>query len=327
MFVMNTNKTNQVQPEDSAIVGPKTPRSQITYDPAEASSLTPQPGSFVSGDVFGLLVRALVSMNERGLSTRAAGVSAQMRVFEPNFSPQGNGFPNFRALLEAAKTKGLVLCEAQTGGSDILVKLVVPGLRKAGSESPFSELTRVKTDLWRGFLDWSAEAVYYFERNSGRTVRFAGESATSLDDTNRVRVKSVSRDEQLSWMKEFAAVDPQNPTRDLLASALQGDEAIRAFSGALKSSPASAKRWKKFLRSKVLQKMQDWAEANGISTNEIEIAPVVVSAPSPEPQEGVDVNSNGSDSEMRERILAVFAAMPLHELLKLPVPLEYSLRV
>jgi len=250
-----------------------------------------------------------------------------MRALDPGFSPQANGFSSFRALLQAAKTEGLISYDAQTDGSDVLVELVAPGPTVLGFQKTSSELTRVKTDLWRGFLDWSPDAAYYYERDSARTVRLGGDSPAPNNDANMVRVNSVSREEQLIWMKEFAAVDPKGTTQGVLTSPHLDEQTIRAFSGALKDSAALAKRWKKFLRSKVLHKVQDWAEANEIPTDNIEISPVVKAPNSLIGEKGETVGSTGSDPELREHLLAILASMPLHELLKLPVPLEYSLRV
>lgn len=130
-------------------------------------------------------------------------------------------------------------------------------------------------------------------------------------------------------MTAFTHEEPDLTVRSNLLEGLGEDDPASGFMSAVRSSTALERRWKRALRGHIITRADEWANDNEIQLEDIYLparqtaaTPVktVNAGPAAVPTESTD----GDD--LRERILATLGTLPLHELLKLRVPFEYTLR-
>ncbi|MEJ1230875.1 MAG: hypothetical protein WDM88_10170 [Galbitalea sp.] len=110
----------------------------------------------------------------------------------------------------------MVTVERAGDASDLTVKWT--GLRAISRPTVSSRLERISDDLWRAMLDWKLDAQYAFDRRTRRT--FKG-PASALS----VPTPSVSKETQIVWMKEFAALESGSTAEGLLAGLAEPDPA------------------------------------------------------------------------------------------------------
>lgn len=274
----------------------------------------------------------------------AAGVSARMRYIDPSFSPGAVGFSKFRSFLNAAMKAGVVslLPAEETGAADTGVR-TFNAQDPAGAEggvrhdqSPERNAERLASPVWRAVLDWHPVRCAVYDRQQ-RRVLFLGNG--HLITSTQVNVPHVDRSTHISWMRDFVAELPEAEQRDRLAESLDADDPVAHFNGVLRSDPAMTRSWRKYHRSRVTAVVDAWAIANDIpkedlrarsASNEGRLVdehslggdpPSIPSnnwAPNP-------LDASGSDA-VRQRVVRAVELMPLSELLRLPIPVEYLLR-
>lgn len=307
--------------EDLVAPSPETEtqaRSAELYSGAAGNAPTDATRQLTTAKVLELLVRAITDLESSGKTTTAAGVSARMRVLEPYFTVSHTEFPNFRSITKAAESAGVV--EAVRTASDYVLRL--PGrdssLGPAHRQDRFRGVT-LRPDLWRAFQDSNEDAKYAFNRESRTT-----ETLENSPPLGSVSVPSVSKSSNIRWMHEFAAhQDPEISAH--LQLGLAEPDPIAGFYRALRENGAAKRLWNRQLRSNILEAAIAWAAENQIDRQDIFL-------PAPETQRS---STNGppsqaptassADDDPRRRILQILESMPLHELLRLSIPLEYSL--
>jgi hypothetical protein len=299
---------------NSGELGANGPRASHFQISAGAAHSAPQQGSIERG--LELLQEALASLSTE--TPAAAGVYSRMRKIDPSFTFHVAGYKSFRELLNEAEKQGLVTIEKEPGASDVMVRPALGGSMPKASKP----VTRIGTDLWRALLDWGPSANYGFDRDSGRT--------NPLEDgklsTSQVRVPSISKAEQLEWMREFAAQETSEIAQAALNAGLAQSDPTAGFSQALKQSDPASRRWKRFLKLRVLDRATKWAGASSIPLSSIEGAnpsAKLSRLPSESPS---SPNTEDTESLLREHILSVVASLPLSELLRISIPVEYTIR-
>lgn len=291
------------QSKDSGVNGP---RATKTLDAAGDLNASLQQHPTLGA--FDLLVAVLADLAPRNPTPAAAGVYSRMRATSPEFTYGDAGFASFRALLNEAESRGLVIVERAGDASDVTVRWT--GL-SAGSSAAPSRLERISDDLWRAMLDWKLDAQYAFDRTTHRTSKGPASGPS-------VPTPTVSKETQIAWMKEFAALETGVASDALLAGLAEQDPA-HGFGRAVRQLLPSSRRWRKYLQDRVLDRAQSWALENSIP---------IVDLAAGMPRVSKDVHhAPRADSEdaLRSRILDVLGRMPLSELLRLPIPIEYSI--
>ncbi len=272
-------------------------------------------------DVFELLQSAVADIEAKNSTAAAAGVSARMRQIEPSFSLGQYGFRTFRGLLAAAEAKGLVRVVEPEGASDQMV------LSASASDVPKPSPHAGRTfwlprDLWQAVLDHRAGGTYAYSRRTRTTTRIgANVAGLGAEDViaPMVAVQDVSQ-----WMRDFAEAQPDD-ARATLLTALDGTNPVGDFEALVRRTPTLERHWKRALHANVLDRVSTWAVQNGIPLSELEVVPEVRTPPQPRLLPAPPKTSP-EDDDLRQRILSAVAAMPLSELLKLPIPVEYVLR-
>lgn len=323
---MSEHMDRESGPQVTSTGAPSTSKIGSQAPPPTSSSGTAGDGAnpsrqFTAHEAVALLARAVKELHETGRATKAAGVSAYMRRLDPTFSQDRTPFAGFRNIIDSAVADGLITSER--GASDF-------ELKPAASAPPGAALTvgkprtTLRPDLWRALLDWTPNARHGYNRRTRIT--------STVEDplpADMVRVPSVSRDQRVVWMTAFTQEEPDLTVRSNLLEGLGEDDPASGFMSAVRSSTTLERRWKRALRGHIIARADEWANDNEIQLEDIYLparqtaaAPVkaVNAGPTAVPTESTD----GDD--LRERILATLSILPLHELLKLRVPLEYTLR-
>ncbi|MFB0834957.1 hypothetical protein [Arthrobacter halodurans] len=286
-----------------------------TFSGTAGAALQSAPRQFTATDVFTLLVKAIGEFESTGKTPTAAGVSARMRVIEPDFSIDRTEFSTFRGITKAAE--GAALIEANRTSSDYVLKLVsVEDMRGVN----------LRPDLWRAIQDWTDGVRYAFDRTTKTTEQFVGGVPSGS-----VEVPSVDKATLIEWMNQFAS-RPLGELNTQLAEALREDDPVSAFHGVIRGDSSVKRRWNRRLRSGILDTAVAWSTRNAIPRRDIFTsipAPTSSSAVAPTglyASPSVAVSPTPPvDVDLRRRILSILDSMPLHELLRLPIPLEHSL--
>lgn len=304
--------------------GPESPTRPSTHSAAGASDVSPQLSAvyYDTNAALELLSQALEQMALERRITTAAGVSARMRQIDPQFTTAATGFRSFRELLRLAEERSLVHVSKPEGGSDFLLTRAPADVTIGGPGEAPLELSRLRPDLWGALLDWSA-TTYVYDRRTQRTV--PGDSAVTLPEGS-VPTPAKSQELRQAWMQTFArGLAPE--LKEQLLSTLAEDPSGAAFLHMIRAQQQTRRRWEGFLRKPLLDLARDWAAEHGIPLADIvgsrSEAPAEL-ARKPAPKSGR--RGFAADAELRREILDVLGGLPLTELLKIPIPLEYSLR-
>jgi hypothetical protein len=272
------------------------------------------PQQYSKAQVFALLVDALASFPADRRPHPAAGVGARMRRIDPGFTQVASGFPTFRDVVRAAVDAQYIRVEAAEGHNDISIDLA-PGVSAGSTPQAGRVLERINSDLWRAMLSWNVGKSYVFDRATRRPIALSA-PATESD----LPLPVVTREQQLDWMRQFSATEGDSVIREALLTGLASDEPVRGFSAVMREEHGVDRRWKRYLRTRVLDRATEWARAAGIPFEDLEGTP----RPS-EPLRSEARNATPAQDE-REQILALLALLPTSELLRLPVPVEYALK-
>lgn len=258
------------------------------------------PRQLTSPEVFDLLVKALGEFESTDKTPTAAGVAARMRQLNPSFSTANTEFSTFRRIIDAAAAAGLLTISRTP--SDFVLHLVRTEEYRGLQLLP---------DLWRALQDWTEGVQYGFSRATRRTEPFS-----PTLPAGSVEVPTVDKQMTVQWMRDFAAAQ-RGDLGDRLAAGLEEQDPVAGFLGVVGGVDTAKRRWSKFSRSRVLDFAVSWAKENDIPRSDIFAAP---KATPPAP-----ATPTTEEADARRRVMRILESMPLHELLRLPIPLEYSL--
>ncbi len=275
------------------------------------------PQQLSSDHVLALLVSALEQLGS-DRPHLAAGVGAKMRQLDHGFSQRVSGFPSFRDLLRTAQRQGLISLDDTATPNDLAVTLG-GGQVAAGRDGKSRRVTKLRADVWKAFLNWDPNVVHAFDRSLKRPYLVV-EAIPSGD----VEIPFVDKRLHAEWMTAFATEESDTRTLDALAQVASDPERINVFSTHMRDDAEAARKWKRFLRRRVLDRATDWAHANGIDPADLELAPE-----ERQPILSVEVRrveDGERDADLRAQILAILATLPTSDLMRLPIPVELALR-
>lgn len=287
--------------------GTQAPPAKFIRNAGEPTDVAPR--HFAAPEVFDLLVAALTELESAGKIATAAGLSARMRQLRPGFTIESTDFASFREITKAAESAGLVTSTRTP--SDFVLELV--------QDEDFRGAT-LRPDLWRALQDWSDGVRYAYSRETRKTAPVGNEFPP-----NSVAVPSVDKATSEQWMQDFAA-SQQGALSALLQEALQETDPVAGFSRLTRDNSTIKRRWSKYLRNRVLNDAMAWARKNDIPRDHILSSSTLTPTPPPPLEKTVGNLRGAEEIDARRRVLAILESMPLHELLRLPIPLEYSLK-
>jgi hypothetical protein len=268
-----------------------------------------------------------------GRRTHSAGLKpAMQRRSNEGFSEVRLGFATFRGFLEWAQEAGAVRLVPSPRGPDIEVYPAAPGQHGAEQiPERAGQRKRIRPDLWRSFVDWRQDWRRVFDRESQEARMFPREphevgdapqhaelrAAVANDPHRFIEITPISQADQLAWMREFADAEIDSAVKEELTSGLQAVRPAAAFAGRLRQTPTALQRWNRWREQRVADVIQEWARSNQLDLAIYDEASAPPSAPRRLVVEDLD------DIALRTRLHEAIDRMPLAELLRLPIPLEY----
>lgn len=285
------------------------------------------------------LLRAVVAdFRARGRTTLAAGIKPELQRRGPDgFDEHLLGFDRFADFLEFAASRGAVVV-TRAGGQPVV------GL--PGDRSPAARVTareggrrrpRVRRDIWEAFTNWGNWRRGW-DKTEQRAVRLPENTAHETSSTKATReawdaqpdrfveIPGIPQEEQLAWMRDFAA-EQSGRTGLLLRYGLkEEDRKAQAFSEAIREEPAVFARWQDMRVQKVIDAIESWKAEQGVEIDILEgesraerVEVVPTEHPGPLP-------ATLADADLRILAHRAIDAMTPEELLKLPLLLGHIAR-
>lgn len=229
------------------------------------------------------------------------------------------GFSRFKGFLEAARNAGIVDFEPTPGG-DLRVFTRQPdiGTTKAPAP-PARRISFIRRDMWRAFFVWAPPLQRWYDLDEQRAVMVRGEAGLLNHLAGRprdrvIQIEPVSMETQMSWMREFA--ETAGESREVLHQALTADRPFATFTHSVNQAGLTHE-WREARQQRVVDVMRSWMTEHGVEI------PLFTEPRSDE--RPVKLASRHSDGDVRQALHAAIDRMPLSEMLRLSIPLEYLL--
>jgi hypothetical protein len=274
-----------------------------------------------------------------GRRAYGAGLKPEMRALTGNaFDENELGFATFKQFLMAAADQDFVdVYPAPNNSHDVYVvpKGKTPSETIEARPSARSATEpRVRADIWKAFVDWNKAFARFYDRTSD-TAHLVATTESVLDspeikvlreqqrmEPDRfVPITPISLEEQVGWMREFAA--RQQPEDQLhLMLATESSRPARDFSVAVRRSPTLASAWRRERIKRVLEVIEPWKAEHNVAVD-IYSPPATTSIPAARPSDDLTID----EKRLRERVHVAIDAMSVAELLDLPIRLHYIIDV
>jgi hypothetical protein len=257
------------------------------------------------------------------------------------FSESELGFVTFREFLEAAAKAGVV--ETQLEGTHL--RMHVPGVQPApprlqgAHKSRESSLVHIPPHFWTAFVDWTPGKRRLFDKVTQTAIVFPSNPAAhqSPDESARrelvsanpdrfVEIQPLTFETQVGWMKDFADTLPDPNDRRLADLILENDpKPAYAFNVFLRRNQRMLAGWKKFRVDRALEAIRRWMNDHGVDPSVLDTSKLGSTGADTEPTRVSDSPAQQKIDQVRLRVLAAVEKMPLAELLRLPIPVEYMI--
>jgi hypothetical protein len=272
-------------------------------------------------------------VNEYAASGRpptAAGLKpAMQKRSNSQFSEEAFGFVTFRQFLTAAEQAGRV--RLVDGAQDVMVmprdRTDFPPPARSTAKSVL-----LRADFWRRFNDTRADWEHWYDKAEDRAVTFPVRE-TPLDRPETValrnevrhevaryvRIEPIPLDTQLGWMRQFTDAHDSAPEAALMRSALATSRPLASFLRSVLGSPLAAE-WHHYRASHVLDEIRRWA-----ARHDLQVDVLTTRTRAARPDLVAAVSGRPDEDAIRQRLKVAIDRMPIHELLRISLPLEYVL--
>lgn len=288
---------------------------------------------------FDVLASLVEEMHAAGRRTYAASVKPQLLTrTNGGFNEReiGPGFASFRDFLAAAETAGVVKVSPAPVGPD--VEILPPGATSLGPRNISARVgvgPRIRADLWRAFVDWTPGRLRVFDRldNVAKVVtaqpapleppqQSALRRAIPVEPDRYVTISPVPLERQQEIMAEFLATLEPSPVHAALETALRSPRPIRAFTSTLTIDGAVHDAYTAHRLSCIARIIEEWKGVNHLEVDIFESRP---QARLDESTSHAPPANDPAEAAARRILHAAIDRMPLEELNRLHVPVEFYL--
>lgn len=289
---------------------------------------------------FALLRTVVDDLTANGRRSFAAGLKPRLQALSNGeFAETRLGFPTFKAFLEAANEAGIV--ELRRTPSDLMVLPRITEADSAVRATPSATVQigpgqRIRPDFWRAWVEWSPDLKRFYDRSADRVVFLLDtENADEPEHVATTRKQMTQRPDRyvaieplgatatVEAMRTFASGWDDTTERDAMLQALgaaEPEKAALAFTRFLRVRTRIAGAWHLTRMQQVAQSIAEWAVEHGVATN------YLLDASSGRRSAVTAVSPLSLDEvALRSRIVSAVQRMPLADLLRLPIPVEYLL--
>jgi hypothetical protein len=280
-----------------------------------------------------LLQAVVVERHAAGRRTIAAGLKPVLQRRSVNTFSEGSlGFPTFRSFLQDAARKGVIRLRPTLEDYEVLppgddpIDSAVTGARSLRRREP---RPRVRPDLWRAFVDWRQGWKRVYDIEQDRAVMFPEATPEAGDAPEYAHVRQawlanpdafreitpITQNDQLTWMQEFSIADPDPAMRLALQTALATESPLRAFTNTVRTNTASSNRWHAERLRRVAEVIRGWASENSLEVQIFQKREM--------PESFATHGDTPEWSTLRQKVHVAVDRMPVADLLRLSIPIEY----
>lgn len=285
---------------------------------------------------FELLLSVVDDLRVSGRRTFSAGLKPEMqRRSNHGFSEARLGYATFRTFLADAEQRGLVKLTPNSTGPDVTVERLVATTPLPTVPSASNRRTRIRPDLWKAFVDWREDWRRVYDVGGNRALMFPNEPhpVGELPEYTQVReqvqlaadryidISPITQETQVGWMRAFADAESDSAFRAELIAALTTHRPASSFTNHLRTRPQALSRWNRVRQERVEETIAAWAQTAPVTVEYLELvqpmAPTSVRQGATLPAE---------ETQLRAAVQHAVEVMPLADLLRLSIPLEYLIQ-
>ena len=255
--------------------------------------------------------------SERHSPLPGALVKAQMLVEARNgpesFDEAALGYRNF---LEFLRTEPGIAIQTRAGSDMLLAPAAARGMLSAFATEP----PRLRRDFWRAFIEFPIVGTVRLYDQDADQILYEQEPTSR----NGVPIDPIRPETQLEWRRQFALGQPEQTKTSLLAALSgSGTAPFNEFARRLRENPALMLAWNRYLQKQVTDQIAAWGDEHGIAEDRWAGGRTTNSA-----ERGAKEGTSTSSPRISHRaeLYNFFDKLPLEELLKLRVPLEWVLK-
>jgi hypothetical protein len=259
-------------------------------------------------EAFDALTTVVEQAREKRSSTYAASVKPRLKARLPSFDESALGYDSFRAFLTDAEQAGRIRLTFTRGG-DVEISL---------TNDPPREVRRIRPDLWAAATDEQGEGKYFYDARIDRVAARPRDG----EQAGLVEIPSADSSTQSGWIEQF--LSERQDTQPELAEKVRSVQAISEKLEILNVS-AVAREWHAARLAAVLKLLTKWSSEQGLAVDLADGSRSrAETARNQRPTARRPTRRGNAEQLLRERLHQAVDRMPISELLRLPVPLEYT---
>ena len=268
---------------------------------------------------FAALVEVAATFAAQGRRCFAATAKPALRVRLEGFDETQLGFATFREFLVGAQREGFVKLAFvgqdyqifPAGGTPELLK--VPKARERAAYRPTRR--KIKRAFWNAVVDLRSTESWFYDRDARLVVADPGEEGRK----ELVRIPQADAGTQETWIEEFVT-GVEGDAADDLVRRVRGAESLADKLRAVSSRPDTRAAWYDHRARRVTEMLESWKEEHGLAEVELFEREHFQRRPAPlRPR----ADRQSKDDALRARLHRAINQMPVSELLRLSVPIEY----
>jgi hypothetical protein len=267
---------------------------------------------------FAALVEVAATFAAQGRQCFAATAKPALRVRLEGFDETRLGFATFREFLVAAQRQGFVKLAFVGQDYQILPAGGAPTpLRVPKAREAIARPTRrkIKKAFWNAAVDLRSAESWFYDPETRLVVGDPGEGGRG----QLVRIPRADAGTQEGWIEEFITGLDGDAEKDLVER-VHAAETLPDKLRAVSSRPDTRAAWYDHRTRRVTEMLESWKHDHGLSgvdLFEYERAPRRPATPRPR------ADRQSKDDALRARLHRAIDQMPISELLRLSVPIEY----
>lgn len=252
-------------------------------------------------EAFKTLVEVVQSFTDTGRVCVGASAKPRLKSQLPSFDERELGYRSFREFVEAAQTSGFVRTARR--GNDI--ELLPPAAPGSGE--------RIRPDFWRAVVQVTDAKRRFYDRAADHILELTEDQPV---DGQLIPVPTADAEVQQQWIDEF--LEGLGEDGEALCVKVAAADSLPAKLREISAEPSVRAKWYRERTRHVADLLQQWASENELAVRLTEPAARRDARHAARPTGGV-----AYETHVRERLTRAIQQMPLAELLRLPIPVEY----
>jgi hypothetical protein len=274
-----------------------------------------------------------------------AGAKPEMqRRSEGRFSEVALGFDSFREFVKAAIEAGYVTASDDSGSRSLLLHVegveVKPFTKSRRTAGGAKRPRAIRPDLWKAFVDWNPAISRVWDKQEEAALTFGIEAVhEDTDDRERrklyeshperfIAIPRIPFETQLDWMRKYSeSLENERHARRLLSLLKADEKPANAFMTYVRDYGELGHDWNMLKTAKVRSMIEAWSRENNLTPDILESPTVQAESSdatlSSKPTSTEEETAAPEEDRVRKLVLRAVNRMPLADLLRLKIPVEY----